>query len=391
LRILQVIPFFYPAFSFGGPVRAVYDISRQLVERGNDVVVYTSDAKDLNHRINFKDRKIDDLKINYLRNINMMIVKKSKFFITPSLFLKAKKEVRSFNIIHLHEYRTFQNIIIMYYARKYGVPYILQAHGSLLGIMGKRSLKLIYDKLFGYKLLEGASMVIALNQTEAKQYMHMGVSEKKIVIIPNGIDLAEYTYLPAKGSFKNKFSINDNTKIVLFLGRLNRIKGVDVLVKGFAKLVETFADVKLVIVGPDDGFLGKIKALVTNLRIDNKVLITGPLYGKSKLEAYVDADVYVLPSKYEIWGLTVLEAYACGKPVIASNIAGLKELVKNLETGLLFNRQNAQELADQIVYLLTNQDRAKDMGLKGKEIVYEKYKIENVVNELAKVYSKYSR
>jgi len=93
-------------------------------------------------------------------------------------------------------------------------------------------------------------------------------------------------------------------------------------------------------VGPDDGYLGELKALVKALRIEDKVLITGPLYGEDKLEAYVDADVYVLPSRYEIWGITVLEAYACGKPVITSKVGGLKDLVLSKVTGLLSDPGN---------------------------------------------------
>ena len=156
-------------------------------------------------------------------------------------------------------------------------------------------MKWVYDVLFGYRLLRDASKVIALSTVEAEQYRAMGVPEEKIAIIPNGIDLTEYANLPLKGSFKKKFGIDEDEKIVLYLGRIHKIKGIDILVRAFAEIIEKLDDVKLVIVGPDDGYLGEIETQIKSLNIKNKVLIPGPLYGEDKLAAYVDADVYVLP------------------------------------------------------------------------------------------------
>jgi glycosyltransferase involved in cell wall biosynthesis len=110
------------------------------------------------------------------------------------------------------------------------------------------------------------------------------------------------------------------------------------------------------------------------------------LYGEDKLAAYVDSEVYVLPSRYEIWGMTVLEAYACGKPVVASKVGGLKDLVKDGETGLLFEPGNVEQLAKSIFNLLNGNDIAKKMGLKGKNFVRESFTIEKVVERLEKVY-----
>ena len=145
-------------------------------------------------------------------------------------------------------------------------------------------------------------------------------------------------------------------------------------------------DVKLVAVGPDDGYLGELKALVKTLKIEDKVVITGPLYGRDKLEAYVDADVYVLPSRYEIWGMTVLEAYACGKPVIASKIGGLKDLVINRMTGLLFELGNVEQLMKSMLLLLNDQNKAEKIGLRGKQLVKENFTIEKAVDKFEVVY-----
>jgi len=150
----------------------------------------------------------------------------------------------------------------------------------------------------------------------------------------------------------------------------------------FANVIEKLDDVRLVVVGPDDGYLGELEALTKALRMEDKVLITGPLYGEDKLEAYVNADVYVLPSRYETFPMSLLEAYACGKPVIASKIDGLKDLVKNEDTGLLFESGNVEQLMKSMLLLLNDQNKAEKIGLRGKHLVKENFTIERVVDRL---------
>jgi len=383
MRILQVIPTF--SAYFGGPVAVVRLISKELAKK-HDVIVYTTSA--LDKRRDFKHSQfkieVDGYQVIYFPRV----IKFIGFNISPTMAIALKKTISEFDIIHLHSWRQFQDLVVNYYAKKFKVPYVLQTHGSLPRIMAKKKMKLIYDVFFGYRVLRDAYRVIAVNKLEAEQYKTMGVPEKKIAIIPNTIDLSEYTNLPPKGLFKRKFKIPEDKKVILYLGRLHRIKGLDFLVKAYAYLTRkiSYKDAVLVLVGPDDGYLNELKDLVQVLGISNSVLFTGPLYGRDKLEAYVDSDVYVLPSRYEIWGITVLEAYACGKPVIASNVGGLRSLIINGKTGLLIEPGNIFQLAKMIKFLLEDQKRAEDMGLNGKQFVKENFSIEKVISKLENVY-----
>ncbi|MGD0995695.1 MAG: glycosyltransferase [Candidatus Bathyarchaeia archaeon] len=384
MRILFVTPYFYPAEAFGGPVKVAFDVGRELVRRGHEVVVFTSDAKDLENRLDVERDEIEGMQVYYFRNLFMSLVKWSKLFITPDLPKKMMSDLKSFDIVHVHEYTTYQNIVVHHFAKKFGVPYVLQAHGSLPKI-GRQARKWIYDAFFGSTLLRDASKVIALSEIEAEQYKCAGVPAEKIAIVPNGIDLTEYSDLPPKGSFKKKFGLEKNEKIVLYLGRIHEIKGIDILVRAFANILHKLDDVRLVIVGPDDGYLGEIEALIKALKIENKVLISGPLYGKDKLEAYVDADVYVLSSIYEIFGISLLEAYACSTPVIASSVGGLKDLVINGETGFLVEPGSIVELSRSIVFMIDNSASAKRMGMKGREFV-KNFSAWTVINRLECLY-----
>ena len=391
MRILQVTPYFPPAYAFGGPVKAAYQISRELIKRGHEVVVYTTDAKDFGSRLEIdSSNTIEGMKVYRFRNLSLTLVKKLKLFITPQLALFARKEVRKFDIIHLHEYRTFQNIVIHHYARKYNVPYVLQARGSLPRIGTWQRLKWIYDIFFGYRLLRDASKVIALTRIEAEQYKRMSVPEEKIAIIPNGIDLSEYAELPSKGAFKKKFNIPEDKKIILYLGRIHKIKGIDFLVKTYTYLINemNFKDAVLVIAGPDDGFLDEVKSLVQFLGISRLVMFTGPLYGREKLGAYVDSEVVVLPSRYETFPNVALEAYACSKPVVASNVGAIPSIVLHGETGLLFQVGDVKELANAIVHMLTHPEEVERMGRVARGLVEEKFSIDRVVTQLEMLYEK---
>jgi glycosyltransferase involved in cell wall biosynthesis len=300
------------------------------------------------------------------------------------------RNLANYDVIHIHDCRSFQGIITYMLARIKKVPYVFQPHGSYLHSCSDSSLKtlakIVLDKTVSDKIIRGASKVIALNQTEAAELRLFGVPNEKIAIIPNGVDLAEYSDLPSKGSFKEKFGLNKNEKIVLYLGRIHEIKGIDILVKAFANIIAKLDDVRLVIIGPDDGYLSEIEALTKALKIESKVLFAGPLYGEAELQAYVDSNVYVLPSRYEIWGLTVLEAYACGTPVIASKVGGLTDLVLDGITGFSIESGNIHNLADAITVILNDDCRAREMGLMGELFVKKNFDIRRTTDKLEFLY-----
>jgi glycosyltransferase involved in cell wall biosynthesis len=385
VKILFVIPYFYPAEAFGGPVKVALDIGKQLVKSGHKVVVFTSDAKDLKKRLGRDHAEVEGMDVYYFRNLSMSLVKRSMLFLTPALNKKMRSDLKSFDVVHLHEYTTYQNIVVHYYAKKFGIPYILQAHGSLQ-IIGRQTRKWIFDSFFGSKLIKDSSKVIALSELEVGQYKGAGVPAEKIALIPNGLDLTGYSDLPSPGSFKKKFGLGNNERILLFLGRIHEIKGVDILVRAFASVAHKLDNVKLVIVGPDDGYLERVKALISSAKIEDKVLICGPLYGDAKLEAYIDADIYVLPSRYELFPMTILEAYACGKPVIASDVGRANELVIDGETGLMFESENTKDLASKIFSLMNDAEKAQEMGLKGRQHVRDNFSIEKVAKALEDLY-----
>lgn len=373
MRILQVIPYFTP--KRGGDVNVVYNLSKQLVSRGHEVTVITTDFEfDEGYAKSLARVRIIPFKV---------IVRIGLFLISPSMKKWLKKEIKNYNLIHLHNLQSYQNNVVYHYAREYGIPCVLQAHGLAPRIMERSVLKKLYNWVWGYSILKDASKVIALTKTEVKEYKEMGVAENKVEIVPNGIDLSEYDNLPKKGEFREQYGIREDEKMILYLGRIHKIKGIDLLVKAFADLVKELKDVKLVIVGPDDGFLQTLKKQIEDLKINDKILFTGPLYGKDKVKAYVDADVYVLPSVYEIFSVAVLEACACGTPVIVTNRCGIVNFVNKVGYVVEYDKD---QLRDAIFEVLGDEGLRRGFGEEGKRLVKEEFGWDRIVLHVEKIY-----
>ncbi len=389
MRILQVIPYFYPAHAFGGPVKYAYQISQELANRDHEIVVYTSDLKDLHSRLPRKDQQqVDTYQVHYFHTSPILLAKRLRLIITPKLPLALNKWISTFSLIHLHEYRTFQNIVTSLYATKREIPYILQAHGSLPRIMDKQFIKKVYDKYFGNRLLNSLSGAIALTRLEFNQYINRGVPSEKVSIVPNGIDLKEYETLPPQGTFKTRYNLHKK-RVILYLGRIHKIKGLDILVKAYAAYNCTEKDdTILVIAGPDDGYLFELRRLIQTLSLQDRVVITGPLYDQEKHEAFVDADLFILPSIYETFPSSVLEASACSLPIIASSVGSIPDIISDSQTGLLFPSGDVQQLSDKMKKILSNPTLATQLGKNARKRVEALFSIEKIVDSLESVYER---
>ena len=372
MKVLQVTNLFSPVH--GGSAEVPYHLSKELAKRGYEVTLYTSDFKLSQEYIT------PEVKIHAFKTWLSL----AGFQITPGIISRAKEEIRHHNIIHMHNYRTFQNIVVHHYAKKCGVPYVLQAHGSLTTFFQKGWLKRIFDVIWGYRILKDASKFVAVTEIEAEQYKSMGVNENKIEIVPNGIDLSEFDNLPERGEFKRKYGLGSDQRMILYLGRIHKIKGLDLLVKAFATLLKDFNDIKLVIAGPDDGYLPSLKELIKKRGIEDTVLLTGPLYGQEKLKAYVDAEVYVLPSIYETFPIAVLESWACGTPVVVTDRCGIADVIDG-QAGLVIP-YDKEQLQHALLHMLDDDKIMLQFGETGKLLVRKKFNCENMAEQVERVY-----
>ena len=325
------------------------------------------------------------IQVRYRHSISPTALKKVKFFVTPGTLKDALGKNRlNFDVIHLHEYRTFQNIFLSLGAKIYSVPYLVQAHGAIPKNIGPGTLKLAYDTLLGSRILRRASRVVAVSQVEADQYRQIHVPDAKIVVIPNGVDVSEFKSLPPRGSFREKHGIGQNERVILFLGRIHQIKGLDLLLHAFARAIPRLSETRLVIIGPDDGYLAKLMFTIGNSKpLGRRTLVLPALQNVEKLEAFVDADVYVLPSKYDAFPLSLLEAIACGAPVIVTEGCGLAEDCRD-KVGLVV-KGNETELSEALIRVISEEDLREKFRSNTSDWI-KNYDVKSVASRLEEVY-----
>jgi len=383
MKIL-VISATFPPRKFGGITEVSYNVSKKLAGLGHDVTVYTTDLGNYpNSRLKTNNVEFNEgMTIHYFQNLDNYIAFKHRLFLPIKMMLKLRDNINKYDIIHLHDFRSILSIFVYHYAKKQGIPYVLQAHGSVPYLSQKEFFKKVFDKLWGHKILNNASKVIAITETELEQYKKMDVSEDKIEIVPNGINLSEFKNLPEKGEFKIKYGITKNERIILYLGRLYKSKGVDILIKSFSEIMKGLNNVKLVIVGPDDGALDDLKGLSSILTLDDNILFTGPLYKRDKMAAYVDADVFVTPS-FSGFPLTFLESCICGTPIITTNNGDKIKWINDIGYAVDFD---INEIKDSIIKLLNDNEQRLEFGEKAKILVHDNFDWKVISKKIEDVY-----
>ena len=302
---------------------------------------------------------------------------------TPlSLIRYMKKTINDFDIIHIHEHRHSLAIITHHYAKKNNIPYVLQAHGSVMPFFQKEKMKEVFDKIWGFNILHDACKVFALSEVEKEQYIKMGVGKDKIEIVPLGINLQEFNNLPEKGNFKRKYNIKDDEKLLLFLGRIHKIKGLDLLIESF-NLIEN-DNVKLAIVGGDYGYKDEVQNLIDKYGLNDKIIFPGVLTGRNKIEALTDCDIFIMPSRYESFTTSGLEAMASYKPLILTKNNHIHTWVDN-NVGLCCEFDK-NELSECIEKLLNNNELCCEFGRNGRELIENKYNWDDIKIQIESIY-----
>lgn len=325
MRILKVTRCFPPALAGGGMSRTVWQIARELVRRGHEVTVYTSNVLDPTRRLSDRTLVVEEegIRVVYFHTV----VRYRWDGVQPEVF-RYLGELRRFDLLHVYGIRDFLSTVVCRAARRFGLPYVVEPMGMLLPIGRSVWKKRAYDRLFGRRLLGRAARVVVTSEQEAGEAVAWGVPREKLIVRRNGLDLSEFDPLPPRGTFRVRWGIGDDERVVLYLGRLAVKKNIPLLIEAFGEVRPPNA--RLLIIGPDedDGTRQAIERAIARNRLENSVRVLDPLYGRERVSALVDADVFVLPSMHENFGNAVAEALACGTPVIVTTRCGVAPLVE---------------------------------------------------------------
>jgi len=306
VRVLHVMPSFWPATRYGGPIESVLRLCQSLVAAGIDLEVVTTDADGPN------DLPIELAKPLEQRGVRVRYFSRfprTRYTISMPLAAHLRRAIKHVDIVHVTALFSFSSEIAEIMASLAGVPYITSPQGTLLpwAFHSKSWKKWPYFHFIAKPCLERAALIHATSDAEADAIKRLAPKTQTFVV-PNGVDLPER--LPAVPRRRDR---------IVFLGRIHPVKGFDVLIPALSQIATLMPDVETVIAGPDEeGEWARVAARIERASPRPRVRYLGPVYGQEKLELLTSATVLVLPSHSENFGIVVAEALACGTPVVVS-------------------------------------------------------------------------
>ncbi|MBS0190662.1 MAG: glycosyltransferase [Phycisphaerales bacterium] len=299
---------------------------------------------------------------------------------------KLRELVAAHDVVHVHNIWDPILIHTVNEARRQKKPVVLSPHGILTrwALSEKRGKKALAMSLGWRRAIMNVSLMHALSSFEREELAAFGF-QGPVVVVPNGVFLEEIDPLPAPGTFYQSHPELKGEPFVLFLSRLHPIKGLDILVDAFARVLKASgASSRLVIVGPDYGMETAVREQAAQLGISDRVHLTGPIFGRGKYDAMVDCACFCLPSGHEAFSVAIAEAMACRAAVVISPECHLPE-AQEAGAGFVVER-DASKLAAALEKILGDAAGAKAMGQRGRRLVEERFTWEKVAAALVNSY-----
>ncbi|MBV1952482.1 MAG: glycosyltransferase [Cycloclasticus sp.] len=353
----------------GGTAERTLQMSRKLIADGVSCSILTMDR-------GVTPIRLDGGKIIVIPSICR------RFYIPKFLFYGIRSAVKDADIIHIMGHWTVLNALVYLVARSQKKPYVFCPAGALPVFGRSRWLKRVYNAVIGQHIVRNAERCIAITEAEKADFKDYGVEDESIVVIPNAVSGPELSSNDEVG-FRKQFDLKDRP-FILFLGRLNLIKGPDLLLHAFCQLTEVFPEIDLVFAGPDDGMLAELKETSSSVGVEGKVHFLGHIGGIDKFHAYRSAMLLVIPSRQEAMSLVVLEAGINGTPSVFTDQCGLDELVET-GSGVMVSA-SVSGLAKGLIDTLSNREQLVAMKSNIREVVNSKFSWKVILRKYKDMY-----
>ncbi|MBP6385161.1 MAG: glycosyltransferase [Pseudarcicella sp.] len=378
MRILFICPY---SWEYGGPPKVVFDLSEVFLQSDTNTVAIASVCLKNQKTYTLAD-KVD------LHEFKGSFLSKIWPYFSFKLFFWLLKNAKKYDVIHVHgiwHFPSFVPFVIKSKAKK-----VLSVHGMLepWGLQKGAFKKKLFSFLFQKRILKNCDVIHVLKTSEkndVEQFLGAG-SMKSIKVIPNGLKINEFSLNTIQsGVFREKYQLQ-SSPFVLFLGRINEKKGIRLLLSAFLRISKQNKFVKLVIAGPDDGFLSEMMQFINQNNLNERIIYTGMLSGNLKEAVLSDANVFVLPSYSEGFSIAALEALYAGVPCCFSDNIGFSEVVSKEKAGIIA-QMNEVDLSDKLLWMLENENACKAMAKRGVELVKDYYDIEIIGERFLDEYS----
>ena len=368
--------------SFGGVSRVIKRTSEKLVEKGNKVTIITSNYG--NRRKLGKQNGF-----NVYRFPSVGIPRSEGEYTLAFPFFKKIYEIfrkENIEIVHCHTPSPLALSCISAAEKmnipKVGTHHLLAETFSLNTLLRSKTLETLFYEILN-RFYNRLDLVTGPSCYAIKILQKHGLKVKSEVV-SNGIDLASFSPSSEYKSFLRKFNLDKESKKILFVGRLMKEKGLDVLFQAYHLVNERIPNTRLILVGK--GYLRKeLEKLAEKLGVDDKVIFTGFISDELLKQAYSASDIFVLPSRAETQSLVLLEASAMGLPLVGAKITAIPELVKDGWNGYTFEPENYEDLAQKIIKILSN-GKLMEKFSKNSLKLAEKHDLNKSVNRLEELY-----
>jgi L-malate glycosyltransferase len=356
----------------------MHELSKILLEKGHDVEIFAYGDRSGVYRVN-------GIKINRFSTINIPFIRVLHLAIKISNHLKDK----DFDVYHVH------TPDIAFFLDKKKI--VATAHTTLFGegksieMSSGRNI-IDYITSFYYKrirfldkrVFDKAQVIISVNANIKDELEKIyKIKKKKIVTIYNGVNSKIFFPMKNKDKIRKELELNSQDFVVLYVGRLDARKNVELLIRTMSRLKKE--NIITLIVGK--GSKGDaLKKLSKSLGLGARLKFVGHVKDSDLVKIYNTADVFVLPSVYEGMPLTVLEAMACGVPTIASNFPGVENIIQNHENGIILERTSAECLAEKIMHLYKESKVRGNMSIQCIKLINENFSLDKAVEKTINIY-----
>lgn len=375
MKVLHVIPSI--SLVYGGPSQAIRSMAPALAKKGLQIDVATTTAdgeKELDVPLGVPVKEKEVRYFYFQRQFP-----KWWTFSRP-LARWLAKNVRTYDLLHIHALFSYPTLAACHFARKAGVPYLLRPLGTMSpwSLSQKRIRKKIYYRLWERKNLFKAAAIQATSSFEARYLEQLGL-KARIHTIPLGV---EPMPLPER-----RVSSHGVARL-LFLSRIDAKKGLSLLIQSLASLGESEIRPHLTVAGNGNpAYLSQVESEIRRLKLSPQVEFVGFVDGERKAQLFADSDIFVLPSSHENFGLAVAEAMAAGLPVVVSGEVGIAPEVQAHGAGIVVEC-STPSLAGGLKKLISDPALARQMGERGRKLVQEKFSWDKAAKQLIELYRK---
>jgi len=304
----------------GGPAAAVFQLSRALREAGVESVIYTTDLDGSASDATAAPVALFELPPG-AEHLDLRMFRARpprRLAYSPGLGRTVRRDARAFDVMHIHSLWLYPQWVGYVAAQRVGVPFVVSLAGALNPWFRARARgrKAVAWVLWQRRCLSRAGAIHATTDEEAANAYHLAPNVMRCVV-PNPVDVESFEPRYARAFARTR---PDDSPLVLYVGRLSPVKGLDLLIRALDPVSRVFPSVRLVIAGPDDGRLVReLASLAAQLGVGARVTFTGMIDSVERARLLRQADLFVLPSRSENFAVAAVEAMAAGVPVVLSS------------------------------------------------------------------------